>query len=109
METLAILSIIALGLGLLFWLTVPWINPLSSFVIKHQLEYTYIFLPHLKELNSTGSIRRDDVDDFIWSYFLSSSVHALMCCLFMLLLPASAPSLVVYLLVKRALKNKIID
>ena len=109
MEVLATLSIVALGLGLLFWLAVPWFDPILTVVVESKLDFTDLLHPYLVELHNVGSIRGKDVNDFMLHYFLASSMHAMMYCLFMLLLPVSAPALVVYLLVKRALKNKIRD
>lgn len=109
METLIILSLITFGLGLLFWLSVPWFDPILTVVVESKLEFTDIFYPYLVELHNAGFIRRKHVGDFIWSYFLVSLVHALIYCLFVLILPISAPALVIYLLAKRALKNKIRD
>jgi len=109
METLIILSLITFGLGLLFWLAVPWFDPLLTIVVESKLEFTDIFHPYLVELHIAGSIRRKYVRDFIESYFLACLVHALIYYLFVLILPVSAPALVIYLLAKRALKNKIRD
>jgi hypothetical protein len=109
MEALAILSLITFGLGLLFWLAVPWFDPILTVAVESKLEFTDLLHPYLVELHNVGSIRRNDVGDFIWHYFLVSLVHALIYCLFMLILPISAPALVIYLLTKRALKNKIRD
>jgi len=109
METLVILSLIALGLGLLFWLSVPWFDPLLTVVVESKLEFTDILHPYLVELHNAGFIRRKYVSDFIEGYFLACLVHALIYCLFVLILPISAPALVIYLLTKRALKNKIRD
>ena len=109
METLAILSIVALGLGLLFWLSVPWFDPILTIVVESKLEFTDMLHPYLVELHNAGSIRRKYVGDFIESYFLACLLHALIYCLFALILPISVPALVIYLLTKRALKNKIRD
>jgi hypothetical protein len=109
MEVLAILSIVAFGLGLLFWLSVPWFDPLLGIVVESKLEFTDMLHPYLVELHIAGSIRGKDVNDFMLHYFLTSLVHAIVYCIFMLLLPLSAPALVIYLLTKRALKNKIRD
>lgn len=109
METLAILSLITFGLGLLFWLAVPWFDPLLTIVVESKLEFTDIFHPYLVELHNAGFIRRKYVGNFIESYFLACFMHALIYCLFVLILPISAPALVIYLLAKRALKNKIRD
>lgn len=107
METLIILSLVSLGLGLLFWLSVPWFDPLLGIVVESKLEFTDIFHPYLVELHTTGFIRRKYVGDFIVGYFVACLLHALIYCLFVLILPISAPALVIYLLTKRALKNKI--
>ena len=109
METLTILSLIAFGLGLLFWLSVPWFDPLLGVVVESKLEFTDMLHPYLVELHNAGFIRRKYISDFIESYFLACLVHALIYCLFVLILPISAPALVIYLLTKRALKNKIRD
>ena len=109
METLAILSLVAFGLGLLFWLAVPWFDPLLGVVVESKLEFTDILHPYLEELHVAGSIRRKYIGDFIEGYFLACLVHALIYCLFALILPISVPALVIYLLTKRALKNKIRD
>ena len=109
METLIILSLVALGLGLLFWLSVPWFDPLLGIVVESKLEFTDILHPYLVELHTAGSIRRKHVGRFMEYYFLVSLVHALIYCLFVLILPVSAPALAIYLLIKRALKNKIRD
>jgi len=109
METLVILSLISFGLGLLFWLSVPWFDPLLGVVVESKLEFTDMLQPYLVELHNAGSIRRKYVGDFIVDYFLACLMHALIYCLFALILPVSAPILVIYLLTKRALKNKIRD
>lgn len=108
-ETLIILSLITFGLGLLFWLSVPWFDPLLTMVVESKLEFTDIFHPYLVELHNAGSIRRKHVGRFMEYYFLVSLVHALLYFMFVLILPVSAPALVIYLLAKRALKNKIRD
>jgi hypothetical protein len=108
-EALAILSVVAFGLGLLFWLAVIWIDPLLKIVVESKLEFTDILHDYLVELHTTGSIRRDEVGDFMWAHFLASVAHALMYCLFTLILPISAPALAIHLLAKWALKNKIRD
>ena len=77
--------------------------------LESKLEFTDMLHPYLVELHIAGSIRGKDVNDFMLHYFLTSLVHAIVYCIFMLLLPLSAPALVIYLLTKRALKNKIRD
>ena len=109
METLVFLSVLAFGLGLLFWLAVPWFDPLLTLVVKSKLEFTGFLQPYLVELHTIGSIRRKYVSEFIEFYFLTSIVHALLYCIFMLAMPLSVPFLIIYLLVKRILKNKIRD
>jgi len=109
METLIILSLITFGLGLLFWLSVPWFDPILTVVVESKLEFTDLLHPYLVELHNAGSIRRKHVERFIEYYFLASLVHALLYFMFVLILPVSVPALVIYLLVKRALKNKIRD
>jgi len=69
METLAILSLITFGLGLLFWLSVPWFDPLLGIVVESKLEFTDMLHPYLVELHIVGSIRRDDIGDFMLAYF----------------------------------------